>query len=232
MIDVLAIVHSSNVGAGVFGDAVRARGDRLVEWIPTSNDDVPRADAVLAFGGAMNVDQQAEHPWLRAELDILRRFLDAEMPVLGVCLGAQLLAQAAGAHVGPARAPEIGWLPVELTAAASDDPLFESVPQRFDAFQWHHYAFDVPPGATELARSAVCSQAFRLEERAWGIQFHPEVTREQVQSWLEEKDGVDIDWDAFAAETQRRIADWNTFGLTLCDAFLQAASAREPQPTP
>jgi GMP synthase (glutamine-hydrolysing) len=220
--DVLAIVHGPNVGAGVFGDAVRARGDRLVEWFPTVGDDIPRADAVLVFGGAMHVDQEAEHPWLRVEVEALRRFLDAGTPVMGVCLGAQLLAQAAGARVGPARTPEVGWLPVELTAAASDDPLFGSVPQQFDAFQWHHYAFSVPPGATELARSAVCSQAFRLDGNAWGVQFHPEVTHAQVQSWLEEKDDVDVDWSAFAAETKRRIDEWNAFGRAMCTAFLDA----------
>jgi GMP synthase (glutamine-hydrolysing) len=221
--DVLAIVHGPNVGAGVFADAVRARGDRVVEWIPLSGDDVPHADAVLVFGGAMHVDQGDQHPWLRVEVDVLRRFLDAGTPVLGVCLGAQLIAQAAGADVGPARTPEIGWLPVELTAQAMDDPVFDSVPERFDAFQWHHYAFEVPSGATELARSTVCSQAYRLDGNAWGVQFHPEVTREQVHSWLEEKDDADVDWDAFAAETDRRIGGWNTFGRKLCDAFLASA---------
>ena len=218
--DVLAIVHGPNVGAGVFADAVRARGDRLIEWIPSSNDDVPHAEAVLVFGGAMHVDQEAEHPWLQIEVDVLRRFLEAGTPVLGVCLGAQLLAQTAGAHVGPARSPEIGWLPVELTSDAANDPLFASLPPRFDAFQWHHYAFDIPSGATELARSAVCSQAFRLHEHAWAVQFHPEVTREQVRAWLEEKDEVDVDWDALAAETDRRIDAWNEFGRGLCTAFL------------
>ena len=96
-------------------------GDRLVEWIPSTSATLPPADAVLVFGGAMHVDQEAEHPWLRVELDVLRRLLDARTPVLGVCLGAQLLAQAAGAHVGPAPEPEVGWLPVELTANASEE---------------------------------------------------------------------------------------------------------------
>ncbi len=219
--DVLAIVHGPNVGAGVFGDAVRARGDRLLEWIPASGSEVPQADAVLVFGGAMHVDHVDEHPWLRHEVEALRRVLDSRTPVLGVCLGAQLLAQAAGAHVGPAAAPEIGWLPLELTAQASDDPLFSSAPVRFDAFQWHHYAFDVPSGATELARSAVCAQAFRLDGSAWAVQFHPEVTHAQVQSWLEEKDDVDLDWEELAAETERRIDAWNDFGRNLCAAFLE-----------
>jgi GMP synthase-like glutamine amidotransferase len=182
---------------------------------------------VLVLGGAMHVDQEAQHPWLRVELDVLRRLLDARTPVLGVCLGAQLLAQATGARVGPAQAPEIGWLPVDLTPSAREDELFASVPQRFDAFQWHHYAFDVPPGATELARSAVCPQAFRLDGNSWGVQFHPEVTRDQVQSWLEEKDDVDVDWDALAIETQCRMDSWNAFGRDLCTAFLDAVKGSD-----
>jgi GMP synthase (glutamine-hydrolysing) len=221
--DVLAIVHGPNVGAGVFADAIRRRGDRLVEWIPSTSAALPPADAVLVFGGAMHVDQEAEHPWLRVELDVLRRLLDAHTPVLGICLGAQLLAQAAGADVGPAPEPEVGWLPVELTPNGTKAALFASAPERFEAFQWHHYAFEVPAGATELARSAVCPQAFRLDGNAWGVQFHPEVTRDQVQSWLEEKDDVEVDWDALALETERRIDKWNSFGRDLCTSFLHAA---------
>ncbi len=227
--DVLAIVHGPNVGAGVFAEAVHARRDRLLQWIPATGEEPPRADAVLVFGGAMHVDQEDEHPWLRTELEVLRRLLELRTPLLGVCLGAQLVAQAAGAHVGPARNPEIGWLPVELTDGSANDSLFQSVPQRFDAFQWHHYAFDVPRGAVELARSEVCSQAFRLGDNAWGVQFHPEVTREQVHSWFEEKDDVDVDWNAFAAETDRRIEAWNAFGRDLCGAFLATVVPKEGQ---
>jgi GMP synthase (glutamine-hydrolysing) len=222
--DVLSIVHDPKVGAGVFADAVRDRGDRLLEWIPSSNGAVPQADAVLVFGGAMHVDQEAEHPWLRAELELVRGFLETETPIFGVCLGGQLLARAAGARVGPAIAPEIGWRPVELCASAGDDPVFRSLPARFEAFQWHHYAFDVPAGATELGRSPVCSQAFRVRDNAWGIQFHPEVTEAQVRSWLDEKDDADVDWDELAAETERRIDDWNGFGRELCAAFLGAVA--------
>jgi GMP synthase-like glutamine amidotransferase len=222
--DVLAIVHGPNVGAGVFDDVVRTRGDRLLEWIPEMTGDVAKADAVIVLGGAMHVDHVKEHPWLRTEVDALRCFIDSDTPTLGVCLGAQLLAQAAGAHVGPSPAPEVGWLQVELTPEAPDDPVFESVPRHFDAFQWHHYAFDVPTGATELARSDVCSQAFRLGGSAWAVQFHPEVTHEQVRSWIDEKDDVAVDWDALAAETEQRIDEWNQFGRDLCAAFLDVAA--------
>jgi GMP synthase-like glutamine amidotransferase len=223
--NVLSIVHGPNVGAEVFADAVRTGGHAHLEWSPQSGM-VPRleeAGAVLVFGGSMHVDQEDEHPWLRVEDDLLRRALDAGTPVLGICLGAQLLAKAAGAWVGPAAQPEIGWYPVELTDAAADDSVFSRLPRRFDAFQWHYYAFDVPPGALELARNDACPQAFRVGDRAWGVQFHPEVTLDQVRSWIDDKENVPVDWRALAQETEQHIVEWNELGRTLCGAFLEAA---------
>ena len=172
----------------------------------------------------MHADQEAHHPWLREENLFIERLLDLHVPVLGVCLGAQLLAKAAHAPVYPAAEPEIGWFDVELTAAAADDPVFAGLPERFHAFQWHYYAFDVPAGACELAGSRVCSQAFRLGDAAWGVQFHPEVTLELLTSWVdewpEEAPGTAAD---FLVEAERHIEEWMRFGRSLCDAFVHAA---------
>jgi GMP synthase (glutamine-hydrolysing) len=143
--------------------------------------------------------------------------------VLGICLGAQLLAKAAHAPVRPAESSEIGWYPVELTEEAADDPLLGGLPQRFDSFQWHHYTYDVPAGAVELARSDVCTQAFRLGDSAWGVQFHPEVTFEQVERWADEPEEVPVDSEALLAETRERIATWNELGRDLCGAFIDVA---------
>jgi GMP synthase (glutamine-hydrolysing) len=144
--------------------------------------------------------------------------------VLGVCLGGQLLAKAAGAWVGPASRPEIGWFPLELTEEAAQDPVFSRLPRAFDAFQWHFYAFDVPEGGVELARNDVCTQAFRLGERAWGVQFHPEVTLAQVEGWIDDPDDPCPDPEGLRAETRVRIAEWNALGRTLCGAFLEVAA--------
>ena len=222
--DVLAVIHGEKVRAGVFADVVEARGHRLEEWSLAWGTDSPRPldayGAVLVFGGAMHADQDAHHPWLRDENLFLQRLLDLGKPLLGICLGAQLLAKAAHADVGPAPEPEIGWYPVELTAEAAHDPLLGGLPPRFDAFQWHYYTYGLPAGAVELARSRVCTQAFRLGENAWGVQFHPEVTLEQVEAWMEEDEPVPA---GLREETRTRIGAWNDFGRKLCDTFVDVA---------
>jgi len=223
---VLAVVHGDEVRSGVFADPIAAGGHELEEWSvarrPSPSRPLQDYDAAIVFGGSMHADEEETHPWLRGEKELLRRFLDSGTPVLGVCLGGQLVAHAAGAWVGRAREPEIGWHEVELTAAAAADPLFARLPRRFQALQWHYYAFDVPEGAVELARSPACSQAFRLGDLAWGVQFHPEVTLAMVEQWLEEPEEVDFDREALRRETHQRIEEWNSLGHELCAGFLGA----------
>jgi len=222
--DVLAVIHGEQVRAGVFGDAVEARGHRLDEWSLAWGSSLPQPldayGAVFVFGGAMHADQEGHHPWLREENLFLQGLLDLRKPVLGVCLGAQLLAKASGAPVGPAREPEIGWYPVVLTEEAADDPVLGHLPARFEAFQWHYYEHGVPAGAVELARNEVCTQAFRLGDCAWGVQFHPEVTLAQIEAWMEEDEPV-APW--LLDETRERIDEWNELGTGLCDAFVEVA---------
>ena len=219
---VLALTHGDNVGPGVFEDAVRAAGHELVER-NVARAGVPDdgADAAIVLGGAMHPDQEDRHPWLGPELRFLERELERGTPLLGICLGSQLIARAAGARVFRAAEPEVGWLQVDVTASGSADPVAAALPKRFDAFQWHHYTHDLPEGAIELARSPVCTQAFRLG-RAWGVQFHPEVRAEQVESWLAEDPDDVADPAALRAATRERIEDWNELGRRLCSAFLQA----------
>ena len=220
---VLALTHGPSVGPGVFEDAVRDGGHELVEWeIPGDGVPTDAADAVIVLGGAMHPDEEEQHGWLRPELEYLGDLLEYGTPVLGVCLGSQLLARAAGATVFRSAESEVGWLPVELTEAAATDPVAASLPARFDAFQWHHYTHELPAGAVELARSRVCTQAFRLG-RAWGVQFHPEVRLAQVEAWLGEDPDDVADPQALRKATRERIEGWNELGRRLCAAFLAAA---------
>ena len=226
---VLSIVHGGDARAELFSGVVAEAGHTLEEWSLAWRVPPPRPiddyDAVLVFGGAMHADEDERHPWLTEENLLLQRLLDLHVPTLGVCLGAQLLAKAAHAPVHPAPRPEIGWHEVELTDEAGSDPVFSRLPTRFEAFQWHYYTYGVPAGAVELARSQVCTQAFRLGASVWGVQFHPEVTRGQIQSWLETdgfNEGVDV--QRVAEESDERIAEWNRIGAALCGAFLETAA--------
>jgi GMP synthase (glutamine-hydrolysing) len=229
-VKLLSIIHGEGARSCLFGEVAEEEGHAVEEWSVAWEKPLSRPlddyDAVFVFGGAMHADQDDRHPWLREEALVLQRILDVRIPVLGVCLGAQLLARAAHARVGPASQPEIGWFPVELTEAAADDPVLSRLPERFDAFQWHYYTYEVPSGAVELARSEACTQAFRLGDAAWAVQFHPEVTLRQIERWIADSEDPP---PAGTAETMRResaekIGEWNELGRTLCGAFLEAAA--------
>jgi GMP synthase (glutamine-hydrolysing) len=232
---VLAIVHQRDAGPGVFADAVRARGAELDSWLRAETDAPPRDPhqygAVLTFGGAMHADQEDRHPWLRKEKALLAELLEGGVPLLGVCLGAQLLAEAAGGLARRAKEPEIGWRDVTLTAEGAADPLLAPLAPAFTAFQWHSYEFSLPPDATALATSPVCLQAYRLPGPAWGIQFHAEVSANDAAAWTDDyrsdEDAVriGIDPEALRRRTQVAIGAWNELGRGLCRRFLDAAGA-------
>ena len=226
---VLSVIHGTDARAELFAPAVEDGGHRLDEWSFGWGTPPPRPldayDAVLVFGGAMHADQDAHHPWLREETLWLQQLLDRHTPVLGVCLGVQLLARACGAWVGRMPdGPEVGWHRVELTAAGVDDPVVGSLPAEFEALQWHHYTYGMPAGAVELATSDACTQAFRLGDACWGVQFHPEVTAAQIDGWAADADDPPPDPERLLAETADKIAHWNDLGRTLCAAFLDRAS--------
>jgi GMP synthase (glutamine-hydrolysing) len=225
---ILSMVHGGNARAGVFEDVINENGHHMDEWSLAWGTPPPRPlddyDAVLVFGGSMHADQDDRHPWLREETMFLQRVLDLHQPVLGVCLGAQLLARAAHAPVMAAREPEIGWYEVELTEEGKEDAVLGRLPERFTSFQWHYYTYRLPGGAVELARSEHCTQAFRLGEAAWGVQFHPEVTEEQIRSWLADKEDPAPDGNRIGDETAERIERWNELGRRLCLAFVEAAA--------
>jgi GMP synthase (glutamine-hydrolysing) len=224
---VLSVIHGTDARAELFAPAIEEGGHSLDEWSFGWGTSAPRPlesyDAVLVFGGAMHADHDDAHPWLGPETAWLQQLLAAKTPVLGVCLGVQLLARAADAWVGPLPEAEIGWHGVELTDEGVADPVLGAMPRTFAAMQWHHYTYAVPEGAVELARSATCTQAFRLGDACWGVQFHPEVTQVQVEGWIDDMADRPPDPEGLRAETAAHIARWNQLGRTLCGAFLEAA---------
>jgi GMP synthase (glutamine-hydrolysing) len=205
---VLALIHDEDAGPGVFTGYDEMASFSLGR--PPQGDDY---DAVMIFGGEANPDDA--YSWLGKEKQFIAELLSRGTPLLGVCLGAQLIAEVAGADVRRLPEPEIGWHRVQGSS--------EALPEEFLAFEWHRYGFtQPPPGATELARNRVGCQAFQLGN-AYGIQFHAEVDQPTLTGWIRDYGPAEgVDADRLAAETERHIEPWNAFGRGLCERFLSS----------
>ena len=233
---VLTIIHQDDAGPGVFAEVP---GAELVRW-KADREPAPAldgVDAALVLGAAANVEDAEANPWMADELRVVAELLDRGLPTLGVCLGAQLVAKAAGGSVQRATRPEIGWYEVAMEPAAGGDPLLGALPDRFQSFQWHSWVAVPPAGAVALARSEHCLQAFRLEgAQAWGIQFHAEVTAADAEHWTRHYDhdedavAMGLDPEALRAENDRRMPEWNQLGRALFERFLVVGAVPPGRP--
>ena len=152
---------------------------------PDAVPDLSRYHGLIVLGGPMNCDQVHHYPHLAVEMAAIREAIAARKPVLGICLGAQLLARALGAHVRANPVKEIGWYDVQPTAEGQHDPLFRHFTGTEKIFQWHGDTFDIPDGAVHLASSPDCpNQAFRYGDNVYGLQFHLEVDAPMIHRWL------------------------------------------------
>lgn len=220
---VLFVEHPDGGGPGVFEDVVP-----MMRWQAWCSDPPNVSlDAVVVYGGSHNVVGGPE--WLSREIAWLSERLSEGVPVLGVCLGAQVLAAASGAPVSRSLPPEIGWHPAWLTDAGRADPVLSVYEPSFVACQWHSWAFSLPAGASLLALSAACPQAFRYGSSV-GVQFHPEVDAPTLDRWIgdwrNDPDAVSRGFDPeyARAEAAQRLPAWNEDGRRLLRAFLEDAA--------
>ena len=147
--------------------------------------DMQRFDALVILGGPMGVYEVEKYPHLRDEISVIRSAIALGRPVLGICLGAQLVAAALGSEVRPVGVKEIGWYDVHLTDDGRKDPVLGKFQDCEKIFQWHGDTFDIPEGAVHLASSEICrNQAFRYGDRVYGLQFHLEVDKPMIERWL------------------------------------------------
>ena len=185
---VLLIGHDPNETFGLAPAGLGARGLEVLEHRASSGDTLPHLDAVsgvVVFGGSMNVDMVDRHPFLLDERRFVRRAVDAKVPVLGICLGAQMLARAMDRSVYPAGVRELAFNVLHLTLEAADDPLLSVFREGDKVFHWHEDTFELPEGATVLGiGDEVHLQAFRIGDHAWGMQFHFEIDRPELELWL------------------------------------------------
>ncbi len=185
--DVLVLQHIACEPPGEYETVLRERGANLHRVELDEGDPLPPwrdFDAIVAMGGPMSVNDDADLPWLTGEKRAIGEAVRAGVPYFGACLGVQLLAASLGARVYAGPEPEVGVLPVTLTPEGVADPLFAGLPPAFPTLQWHGDTFDLPDGATRLASSpAFPNQAFRYGETAYGIQFHVEVLPAMAREW-------------------------------------------------
>ncbi len=195
MKEVIIIQQVPHEGLGVIGKELRKNSfaTRIVKVY--AGDTIPKklsADtSLIVMGGPMGVYEETSYPFIKEELALIEDSLGRGLPVLGICLGAQLMARAAGAKVFKGSTKEIGWYKITLTKEAESDKLFTGLPREQVVFQWHGDTFDLPTGAVRLASSELFpNQLIRIGANSYGLQFHLEVTAGMIIEWLSEEENL------------------------------------------
>lgn len=186
---VLVFQHVPFEPLGTLNNMLKSAGFRIryvnFSRDPHAHPEIGKYAGLIVLGGPMNVDQINSYPNLRREVSYIRKAIKFNIPVLGICLGAQLVAKALGASVKKNPVKEIGWYPVTVSSAAKDDPVLSHFSDTQHIFQWHSDTFELPEKAVHLAKSETCNnQAFRFGDRIYGFQFHLEVNRQLIDRWL------------------------------------------------
>jgi len=232
----LVLQHIACEPPGVFEDVLHERGMELHRVELDEGDPLPdwrEFDAIVAMGGPMSATDDETLPWLAAEKRLIADAVQADRPFWGVCLGVQLLAASLGASVYPGPAPEVGILPVALTLDGLTDPVFAGLPRELLTLQWHGDTFDLPHDAVRLAGStAYPNQAFRVR-RAYGVQFHLEVSAEMAREWAQVPEYVTSlertlgreGAPAFLAAIEERADDMRAAGRGLFERWLDRVVA-------
>ena len=219
---------------GIFNPLLKQSGFRI-RYInygrdPEARPNLSHYNGLVILGGPMNVDQTDRYPHLQIEVELIQEAIKSEMPVLGICLGAQLIAKALGAQVGKNPTKEIGWYDITPTDAGLEDPLFKHFKTTRTIFQWHGDTFELPDEAVLLASSPTCpNQAFRFGDHIYGFQFHLEVDQGLVHNWLDRPAyreeiknlGGSISPDTIREETAQYIQQANELGEDVFKSFIE-----------
>lgn len=230
---ILVFQHVAAEPLGTLDALIRQRGHRVkfvnFERQPDARPKLDRYSGLIVLGGPMNVEDRATRTHLQTEIELIGEALAQDKPVLGICLGAQLLAHALGAEVRRHHVSEIGWYDLDVTDAGRGDRVLAPLGALAPVFQWHGYTFDLPAGVAHLASTSTCeNQAFRHGDKAYGFQFHLEMDQPLIDRWLNlpaYRDeliaaGLGRDPDAIRADTLPRIAAMQAAAQEVFNRFL------------
>ena len=218
---ILALQHEHDSGLDALEAPMRAAGADIEIWFSseTAAPQLPLEayDGLIVLGGIANPDEAAQVPWLTLERSMIEATVRREVPVLGICLGGQLLAQATGGEAFRATdGPGIGWFPIRATEDQTEDELFGDLPESFHAFEWHHYCFTPPADATLIYNTPRFNQAFRYGRNAWGTQFHFEADPRTVEEWIDTARDEAITHGVDVANLRATTAQYGPEQVELC----------------
>jgi GMP synthase (glutamine-hydrolysing) len=233
MLKILACTHGSNGRLGFFEEILPSLGVDY-EYQELYLQPQPRSlieyQGLIIMGGSMNVDQVREYPFLRTDYQYIETALKAGLPVLGFCLGAQLLAKTLGRRVYKNTKPELGWYDLE-PARPADSKILNGFPAQCKVFEWHRDTFDLPGGAQLLASTDGCkNQAFAWREKAFGFQFHMEINAAMIDEWLADTRTVrnwGFDPDQIKTATAHNIQSASNLCMLLGQNFVKLLSASQ-----
>jgi GMP synthase-like glutamine amidotransferase len=217
---VLVLKHVASEGPGTLKEGFEKAGAEVEELNLYEEKGFPKVgdySVLVSMGGPMNVYEDNKFPFLKKETDFLRDAIEEGKPVLGICLGAQLIARACGAKVAKAKVEEIGWSPVHITTDGRVDEMFWDFPSQLQVFQWHGDTFEVPEGGSLLFKAPLCkNQAFRYHN-AYALQFHLEVNEELLSDWFEDSPKLENIMEEYKKREEglRKMVD------TICERLLK-----------
>ncbi len=221
---ILVVQHDREDPAGVVGERLAARGATLVPTLLPAGETFPDGpegyDGLVLMGGPMSAADDDRHPYYARLHRTVRRFHDAGRPILGICLGSQIIARSFGKPVYRNKVTEIGFCPVRLTDAGQTDPLFAGLGAQIRPMQWHEDTFDLPDEATRLAENNDClNQAYRIGLSTYAVQFHPEVDRAMVRTWARSAKADAALAGRLEAEMESHLADAERLGRAIGDRW-------------
>lgn len=229
MPEYLVLQHIECEDLGTIEPALSDRGIgykyiRLFDGEPVPHN-IEKYSGIIILGGPMNVYEEEKFPYLKDEDLLIKKAINMSYPMLGICLGGQLIAKATGAQVKKGATKEIGWYKLNLSTGGKEDKVFGSMPEELIVFQWHGDTFDIPEGAVHLAGSELFpNQAYRVGDNVYGLQFHLEVTEKIINSWIAEyQDELAtlnyIDYERIINDTPEYVEDLSRYAESFYEKF-------------